>query len=263
MRNFTFGGQSLSEFGGRIVQAPSHHIAKRRVERVKIYGQSGDEIIDGGAYDNVDFSMKVSFWPRACYPYLYENEYFSARQRARAVIDWLAPLQDRYFEYRDTYNPGYFTMAQLANVSEIVRELPTLLTATLQFSRLPYWYSDEGTRQIDLGNKSTVLVNPELYSAEPIVTFTYTGSAAAANLRGVVTVNDSTVRFSVSPTNNLHIFDSVEKQHYRTDDGVKTYLGLELLPELLTGENRISGGLENTTSFTSYSVSVIPNWRRL
>lgn len=255
MRNFTFGGQSLSEFGGRIVQAPSHQIAKRRVERVKIYGQSGDEIIDGGAYDNVDFSLKIAFLP-----FLNGRK---AQQAARAVIDWLAPLQGGYYEYRDTENSGYFTQAVLTNFAQIERELRTMLTATLQFSRLPYWYSDEGTRQIDLGNKSTVLVNPEFYSAEPIVTFTYTGSAAAANLRGVVTVNDSTVRFSVSPTNNLHIFDSVEKQHYRTDDGVKTYLGSELLPELLTGENRISGGLENATSFTSYSVSVIPNWRRL
>lgn len=255
MRDFTFNGVSLRSLGSRITEKPYHTIAKRRVERVKIYGKSGDDFIDGGSYENVDFSVKIAFLP-------YTRGQ-TAQQAARAVIDWLAPLQNAYYEYRDTENSGYFTQAVLTNFAQIERELRTMLTATLQFSRLPYWYSDEGTRQIDLGNKSTVLVNPELYSAEPIVTFTYTGSAAAANLRGVVTVNDSTVRFSVSPTNNLHIFDSVEKQHYRTDDGVKTYLGLELLPELLTGENRISGGLENATSFTSYSVSVIPNWRRL
>lgn len=255
MRDFTFNGVSLRSLGGRITEKPYHTIAKRRVEREKIYGKSGDDFIDSGSYENVDFSVKI-----ALLPYTRGQ---TAQQAARAVIDWLAPLQNAYYEYRDTENSGYFTQAVLTNFAQIERELRTMLTATLQFSRLPYWYSDEGTRQIDLGNKSTVLVNPELYSAEPIVTFTYTGSAAAANLRGVVTVNDSTVRFSVSPTNNLHIFDSVEKQHYRTDDGVKTYLGLELLPELLTGENRISGGLENATSFTSYSVSVIPNWRRL
>ena len=29
MRDFTFGGQSLASFGGRILQAPSHTVAKR------------------------------------------------------------------------------------------------------------------------------------------------------------------------------------------------------------------------------------------
>ena len=57
MRDFTFNGVSLRNIGGRIVEKPFHTIAKRRIDRVKIYGRSGDDFVDSGSYENVDFSV--------------------------------------------------------------------------------------------------------------------------------------------------------------------------------------------------------------
>ena len=63
MHDFTFNGQSLLSLGGRIVQPPVHTVARRSTERVKLYGRSGDEIIDNESYDNVDFSLKIALLP--------------------------------------------------------------------------------------------------------------------------------------------------------------------------------------------------------
>lgn len=98
MRSFSFNNISLSSFGGRLLQPPSHKIAKRNKSFQKIYGQSGDEIIDNESYDNVKFKLKIGFLPLVAQQ--------TAQNLARAVINWLAPLQDGYYIYRDTFNPG-------------------------------------------------------------------------------------------------------------------------------------------------------------
>ena len=101
MHDFSYNGVALSGFAGRILQAPVHTVAKRNVEMVKIYGRSGDDVIASESYDNVDFSLKIGFLPHLTA--------YNAQTLAEAVIDWLAPLQNGYYTYRDTLNNGYFT----------------------------------------------------------------------------------------------------------------------------------------------------------
>lgn len=253
MRDLTFNGVSLRSLGGRITEKPYHTIAKRRVERVKIYGQSGDEIIDGGAYDNVDFSLKIAFLP-------FLNGQ-TAQQAARAVIDWLAPLQGGYYEYRDTENSGYFTQAVLTNFAQIERELRTMLTATLQFSRLPYWYSDEGTQETEFynGNADNTLVNPEQYDSEPV----YRYSNSRKNVENVtITVNGNAVTFSTTQGAGDYYFDNVQGQFYCIEGGEKTYLPFQQLPNLTPGVNTLKFS-QNGLSSGSFELFVKPNWRRL
>ena len=246
MHNFSFGGKNLLQFGGRILQAPSHVIAKRNTQRVKIYGKSGDVIIDNESYDNVDFSLKICFMP-----YLTGK---TAHDLAYAIIDWLAPLQNDYYEYRDTYNSGYFTQAVLTNFDELVRELPTLLTATLKFSRVPFWYSNDGTRGLTFNNQA-LFVNPENYPSEPVLNLTYTGSGT---LTVQITFNGVPIEITmgVMPLNN-QIIDGVQKQHYRVENGEKIYLSRVVPPDLVPGDNII---VFNTSQVTC---TLTPNWRRL
>ena len=253
MRDFTFNGVSLRSLGGRITEKPYHTIAKRRVEREKIYGKSGDDFIDSGSYENVDFSVKIAFLP-------FLNGQ-TAQQAARAVIDWLAPLQGGYFEYRDTENSGYFTQAVLTNFNQIERELRTMLTATLQFSRLPYWYSDEGTQETEFynGNADNTLVNPEQYDSEPV----YRYSNSRKNVENVtITVNGNAVTFSTTKGSGDYYFDNVQGQFYCIEDGEKTYLPFQQLPNLTPGSNIVKFS-QNGLSSGSFQLFVKPNWRRL
>lgn len=250
MRDFSFNGVSLSSFGGRILQAPSHTIAKRNISREKIYGQSGDEIIDNGSYDNVDFSLKIGFMP------FLTNQ--SARSLADAVVYWLASLQNGYYEYTDTLKPGYYTRAVLTNFGEIVQELPTLLTGTLKFSRVPFWYRNDGKNVISLSSDN-VIANPEAYSAEPLYCFVYSRNGFETIS---ITVNGETVNVDASGKPANYYFDNVQKQFYWFEDDVKSYLGRELLPDLQPGENNISFRV-GPMSIGSFRLDITPNWRRL
>lgn len=243
MRSFSFNNISLSSFGGRLLQPPSHKIAKRNKSFQKIYGQSGDEIIDNESYDNVKFKLKIGFLPLVAQQ--------TAQNLAKAVIDWLAPLQDDYYIYRDTFNPGYFTKAAITNFDEIAQELRTYLTATIEFNRVPFWYKDGGATAITFTNQA-LLVNPEVYTAEPIITLT-----AATSLQNVkLTINGVKTAFNVG-AQYANIFDCVAKQNYKIQDDQKVYLSTNLPPDLSAGENLI------TLSSSQVTCSIVPNWRRL
>ena len=254
MRSFSFNGVALSSFGGRITEAPFHTVASRDVEQVKIYGQSGDEVIDNQSYNNVAFSVKIAF--------LTYKTAMTANDIARAVIDWLAPLQGAYYTYTDSWNSGYFTKARLTNFDEVKRELRTLLTATLKFSRVPFWYSNSGLTPVEFvnGNADNVLHNPESYDAEPIYQFLYSrGFDETVN----IIVNNQTVSFTTGRLATVFYLDNTSKQFYRVENGSKVYLGNQLLPNLQPGDNTIKFNLNGSLAIGSFSLKVIPNWRRL
>lgn len=246
MRSFTFNGVSLSSLSGRITEAPFHTVASRDVEQVKIYGQSGDEVIDNQSYNNVPFTVKIAFLP-------YKTAQ-TANDIARAVINWLAPLQGAYYTYTDTWNPGYFTKARLTNFDEVKRELRTLLTATLKFSRVPYWYKNSGTAGITFSDQG-LFVNPEIYPSEPVLNLTYTGSGTAT-VR--ITFNGAPIEITMDSSYiNNQILDGVRKQHYRVENGSKVYLSSVVPPDLVPGDNIIAFDTSQVTC------TLIPNWRRL
>lgn len=259
MRDFTYNGVTLSSFGGRILQKPSHTVARRNIDRVKIYGQSGDEIIDNESYDNVDFSLKVCFLPHLT-PY-------SAQELSQRVINWLAPLQNSYYVYRDTYNPGYFTKAVLTNFDEVVRELLTLLTATLKFTRVPFWYSDAGASSVTGAiNGSVTVTNPENYDAEPIITAMYRGSANYNVFfrfrEGNTIIYESTLG-GIWPK---QILDGVAKQHYViTNTNERKYIDSALPSNIPAGGSVTYSGTFGTGASPdhSFTIYVTPNWRRL
>lgn len=251
MRDFTFNGVSLSQFGGRVLQAPSHTVAKRNVSLTKIYGQSGDEVIDNESYDNVDFSLTIGFFPAVAQQ--------TAQNLAGAIIQWLGPLQNNYYVYRDSINSGYYTKAILRNIDEVVRELPTLLTATLKFERVPYWYKDSGSLPITLYTGSSV-TNPEIYDAEPIYKWVHNREGGeTAN----ITVNGVETAVPLETGSTSYYLDNVCKQFYRIENNEKIYLGKQLLPNLKPGINTIAFNVNGSIKSGSFYLEIIPNWRRL
>ena len=254
MRDFSFNGVSLSSFGGRIIQTPAHTIATRDKTFTKIYGQSGDELIDNGSYNNVTFSVEIGF-----FTFVSQQ---TAQQLASAIIDWLAPLQNGYYQYRDTENEGYFTQAALVNFDQVQREMHTFLKTTLTFNRVPFWYSDNGIVEQDLigGGVAHTIENPENYDAEPLYKFIYWRSGTTETAQ--ITINGVLTEFPLETAGATYYLDNVSKQFYRIVDGSKIYLGATLLPNLVPGNNTITYVL-NTISSGSFSMKITPNWRRL
>lgn len=255
MRDFSFNGVSLSSFGGRIIEAPRHTIATRDKTFTKIYGQSGDELIDNGSYNNVTFSVEIGF-----FTFVSQQ---TAQQLASAIINWLAPLQDGYYVYRDSENTGYFTRAALVNFDQVEQEMRTFLKAMLTFNRVPFWYSDSGQTSVTFynGGASNTLNNPEIYDSEPIYKFNqwrpYTDKVN-------ISVNSTAVSFTTSAHPTTYYIDNVAKQFYKISAGSKNYLGIIQLPNLRPGSNTISFDLnDGSLSAGSFNLEIIPNWRRL
>lgn len=256
MHDFSFNGVSLSSLGGRIMEAPMHTIATRDKSFSKIYGQSGDELIDNGSYNNVPFSIKIGF-----FTFVSRQ---TAEQLARAIINWLAPLQDGYYVYRDSYNEGYFTQAALVNFDQIQREMRTFLTATLNFSRVPFWYSDVGAQTVVQNESGYVnLHNPENIPSEPVATLEYTGTAS--NLVNYSLYMGTYISFKASTVRNYQVFDGVQKQHYQLDNGQKIYISSSLPPNLRPNAYYACYAkfLATETIGRDIILSITPNWRRL
>jgi phage-related protein len=250
MHNFYFAGHYLSEFAGRIGQAPAHQIAQRDFELVEIPGRSGDIIQDNGRYKNVSFKLQIYFLP-----YLSEQ---TARQLAYAVIDWLGAFNG-YQEYRDTYNPDYYTKAVITNLDEIKRELPTLLSTTIEFSRIPFWYRLDGRNEIELPYDTEIKMNnSEVLPAEPTLIYRKNTQISASPY---LFINSELVTFDKLKTSlNLYIMDGLTKSYKGYDDNNNsTHISPTLPPNLKTGLNSFVSKRDSKYG-TFY---VIPNWRRL
>lgn len=250
MNNFYFNNHWLSQFGGRILDLPQYEIAMRDFDTVIIPGQSAEVLQENDRYQNVNFSRKIAFLP-------FING-LSAKQLSNSIINWFVNSPG-YQVYRDSYNPGYFTKAFIKNVDAIVRELPSLLTTTIEFSRCAYWYSDSGQKEKLLPLNTVVkLINNENTIANPIIKIKK-GSSQTSSTAGRLKVNGTIITLYCPLDCDYAILNGENLQYwgYKTD-GTKVFVSEILPPPLIIGENIIE-----LTASKGSEISVVPNWRRL
>lgn len=250
MNNFYFNNHWLSNFGGRILDLPQYEIAQRDFNAVVIPGRDMELLEDNNRYNNVEFKRKIAFLP-------YINE-LTARQLANGIIKWLTSSKG-YQVYRDTYNPGYFTKAYITKTEAIVRELPTLLTTTLNFSRGAFWYSDVGQVSETLALREPIqLYNCEKIESKPIIRINR-DNTQSSNLVAKLKINDVEISLYCPQNYDYAILDGENQQYIAyAADGSTTFVSDVLPPDLKPGENIIE-----LTADRSNGVSIIPNWRRL
>lgn len=250
MNNLYFNNHWLSSFGGRILDLPQYEIAQRDFNALVIPGRDMELLEENNRYNNVEFKRKIAFLP-------YINE-LTARQLANSIIKWLTNSQG-YQIYRDTYNTGYFTKAYLSKTEAIVRELPTLLTTTLNFSRSAFWYSDVGQIPKDLTVHIPIkLYNHEGIPSKPIIRINR-DNAQSSELAAKLKINDIEINLHCPRNYDYAILNGENMQYIAyAADGTKTFVNDVLPPDLQIGENIIE-----LTADRSNGISIIPNWRRL
>lgn len=255
-----FAGHWLSEFGGFITDKPQYEIAERDMEIVEIPGRSGDLCFDKNRYKNKDFERNVGFKKCAGLP---------VEKQIENIIAWLAYASD-YQKFTDTLHKGYSTRAVLTNLGEVLRNSQRLSSTLLHFSRLPFWYSDEGQipRTIPLVQQmgEIELYNPEPLTASPIYRFTSTSKQAQSNFVTLyINSEEYTYNFTFGhpyETNLTEfIIDPEQKQIYLRNPktGDYEFVNGDFPPELPTGKTTITLSVGNS----QVKAEVIPNWRRL
>ena len=260
--DFKFGDLWLSEFRGVTTAKPTRDIALYDGELKDIAGKSGSEFIDNHRYKNVVFTREIAF----NFDKGWRIENLSDR-----VIEWLAYAQG-YQDFEDTLHEGMVTKAVLMNFSEVVSVLSDKLnTATLKFSRIPFWFRKDSLvlKQLDLTaeSPSITLKNPYKLPSEPLIMIQFRdGDTSPASVQYSLTNGGVTQVFSYSgiPVNNsVRLFIDCEEQEVRSGTAASNnlkYLDLSLPAGFNTGETTFSM-LGDLSRFGA--VAVAPRWRCL
>ncbi len=267
--DFKFGQFWLSEFGAVSAEEPSMEIAQRDVTFISIPGKDGKDCIDNKRYDNVEFKRKIAF---------VGNRDFNVREKEHSLINSYAYLQG-YQDFEDVHHPGFITKAALKNFNAVQRNLRTMHTAELSFTRLPFWYLKTGLEEIPLDINALIadgveIINPFPAAAKPLLRFnvTFTGSAETttcriafgitANYGGVYEerkINKPGIR--ITPTHHFVVID-VENQRASVQDengDIYSYIDMPIPDPIGKGKATIRITVQSKTN----AMSIIPRWRCL
>lgn len=259
MHSFTYNGTNLSSLGFAIKTKPIYRIAQRNITFQTIYGRQGDVIVDDGTYKNVVQPYEIN-----TIPHLTHEDHSDLVQR---LAEWLSVYDGDYKILRDTYNPGYFCEAVCTNVYDIVRNLTRCFDTTVEFTRRPFWYSDEGQKPVVLPFEPTTttqtveIYNPEKYEAEPIIRI-YGGGMQES----VIQINDQIINIKSMGENGIEINTPKMQTLNINNNGVgegngNDAVNNDFMPKLKPGKNIIKFTADKLVYFKG--ITVIPNWCRL
>ncbi len=177
MYNFKFAGVALSELHGVVTSRPDREVALYDGSLSDIPGRSKSEFIDNKRYKNVPFSREIGFSQRPSIqiPDLIEQ-----------LINWLGYHQNGYYEFEDSDHPGMVTYATLTNFGQIQTTLRRFHTATLKFSRDPFWYIKKSLEYTSLDltadTVSATILNPYKIDSKPIIRFGLKNKSAGTDI---------------------------------------------------------------------------------
>lgn len=177
---FTFDGRSLEEFGFVISKMPDYEVANRK----QSFNYSNDltetELVDGGYYENVKISYIIKSLPT--------RVHCSNRELVQKLVDWLMP-NTTYHSLSDSFTPNAYTKAVCTGVTKVQNLSKGIVSATVSFSRQPFWYIDNSIEIVDGANSTKYYFeNPTKFSSKPLV-------IVRANL------NSNTLRIDINEAN--------------------------------------------------------------
>lgn len=234
-RVISFDGVSSQQLGLIIDGYFSRGIPQRRVTTREIPGHNGSFLVDEGVYDNIPQTYQA-YWISAPSPQENASIFHS-------IANWLK--QDGYYWLEDSDYPGVFRMAVASGVQQedVINYRDCFCGIPLYFNCKPQVYLLEGDQEI-LVNSGSVLLNPTLEIAEPMILFHLNGT-------GTISINGYNNEFSEFTGD---VVMDCERQ--------LCYSYLTNLSNYMTGEFPVLRPGENTISFTGdiSNFRIKPRW---
>lgn len=260
---FSYNGHSLSELGAVMKQKPRQVFSIPDINLVEMPFRNGDYIDNNGRYKNVIFKIPVIALPEFCSLTLDEFSH--------ALVDWLMSGPIGYKTYRDDYNKGYFRYGIITSIEPVEETEHGVYETEVTVNCKPFLYSDVGTVPLEFNvsnpsnnSWSTTIVNPENCVSEPVITVT--GSATfTITCTGQVVGQpygepETKVKVRAQNISGFTIDKPTEDVYTLSGSSCNDLVEGLKLPKFGLGTNTI---LISTPSNASYTVKVIPNWRRL
>ena len=240
IQDITFNGKSLTEYGCVITESPKRPFPQRRYEKQSVYGRSGDLIIDGESYDNIQLVYKA-----ATVPGLYGDRFVD--EVLSELKAWLCSSVE-YQKLYDTELPDGFYYAFCSGISDAVCTFDDMFEFEISFDMKPFFYLDLGQNAITVTQNSLTLYNPGTLSSKPIIEI---------KGNGTIVCQMGGKQFTISDFDENIVIDS--ERMLVNSNGEDSYSRFSGDYPILTVGN-------NTITFTGegfLSAKIIPGWCRL
>lgn len=214
----------------------TYNAPKRDVTKISVPGRNGDLIQDNGRFLNVSVPYNV----------VVMEEF---RERTDELKAWLLHTS-KYRKLVDTYHPGTYRLARVgADITFNTSAFNLTGKAKIIFDCKPQRFLDEGDDPISITESGTVIYNPTLFDAEPVIAI-FVSDTETHTLQ----INDYEI--TVSEIDEFVVVDSSVKECYREGLGMNSHVVMTnyRFPVLVPGDNEfiLSSGIER--------VEVIPKW---
>lgn len=250
-KTFVYNGKKSSEIGVVIAKRPTCYVAQPDIVPETIAGRSGDIIVNNNRFKNIEITIKVRAMPKFCN--------LSLQQFKNKLSEWLVS-QDvaEYKKLKLSYYPNYYRKAVVTNIAEVVAVYKNIYETEITFLCDPFLYSEDGLKEKniisgEIINYTYTIYNPEKWESEPIMTVNGNGTFA-------ISINGETMTITLNST--AVVIDKQQENVYYKSTGIScnSLLIADKIPNLKPGANDIA----ITSSVTAnFSMSLIPNWRRL
>lgn len=242
---FWYDGKFLSDLGAVISQRPTYYVSTPDIEFFKILGKNGSAIIDYNRYENITFKVPIRAVPAYCDMTIKDFSY--------KLTEWLRTGDVEYKIYKDTYNPNYFRKAVVTEIDDIVAVQKDVYETTITFNCDPFLYSKSGLTEIEVNSNNYTITNREKWDAEPII---------KVNGNGLFTITVNTDVIEITLDGTEITIDKPNEDVYYTSTGISCNDKIDAvrLPFLKPGANEIT---YSTGLGTGFTMTIIPNWRRL
>lgn len=214
----------------------TYNAPKRDVTKISVPGRNGDLIQDNGRFLNVSVPYNV----------VVMEEF---RERTDELKAWLLHTS-KYRKLADTYHPGTYRLARVgADITFNTSAFNLTGKSKIIFDCKPQRFLDEGDDPILITETGTVIYNPTLFDAEPIITIFVSDS-------GTHTLQINDYEITVSEIEEFVVVDSSVKECYKEGLGMNSHVVMAnyRFPVLVPGDNEFifSSGIER--------VEVVPKW---
>lgn len=257
MHNLIYNNISLNSFGFCIANKPFYSIAKRSFETTEIVGCDGVILSDNGVYSAVEQKYEVNSIP-------YKVPCTDSNNIVRQFAEWLTVWDGNFKILRDTYNEGYFSKAICKSIEPLTENANKCLSTTINFTRQPFLYSDEGQKKITQEANSNFGVSFSIYNPESFKSLPYIKVYGSGKI--YVDINGHTFNILKGFSEYIEI-DSELQNAFKGFSNYNKYVDCNYMPELIPGKNtiKIYGIYDTAASETGRctAVEIIPRWRRL
>lgn len=243
INSFTYNGENSLDFGLVVESKESvYGAAVPKIETVNIPGRgtmilnSKADELDNEEYEDVDIRFTCHVFPEG-------SE--DLHSLARKIYAWLYKSAS-FHVLADTYEPGYYRKAycrERASVEDIAAALAGKITIT--FTARAFKRATAGDNVVTITSKGSQIVNPEEYTASPLVTVYGSGDVVLYFNQRQISIND--IDSSIT-------LDSEQLNAYKGNALQNSKLVSQYFPKLVAGTNTISW----TGSVTR--IEIVPRW---